>query len=82
MVYYDVAMIGSKLLVNAWLKHELCLFVTDKYLARTIVLLMEWLLEPCLDFVSYKCEHLIQCSRLHLTVSFLKLFKCMLQEIT
>jgi dynein heavy chain, axonemal len=81
IVYLDSATIDSKLLVDAWLKNELPRLITDNYLIKTIHFLFEWLLEPCLNFVTNKCEHYCACSKMHLCISFLRLFKCMINDI-
>lgn len=81
MVYFDPSTVGTKLLVDAWLKNDLPEIISDKYTVRTIKLLFDWLLEPCLDFIINSEEQIINCSKMHLTVSFLKLYKSFLWDL-
>lgn len=80
MIYLDPMTLGAKSLVNAWLKYHV-----PKYLLKpqvqTIAQLLEWLIEPCLNFVTKNCDQFIECSSMHLTLSFLKLLDCLLDEM-
>jgi hypothetical protein len=44
-------------------------------------MLLEWLLPPCLGFVGKYCKPFIKCHPMHLTVSTLTLYLCMMPEI-
>lgn len=46
----------------------------------TIILLIDWLIEPCLMFVMENCKQFIECSSNSLALSFFKLYESMLQE--
>lgn len=81
MVYFDPSTIGTKLLVDAWLKNDLVEIISDRQNVKTVGLLLEWLLDPCLDFVISHSEQIINCSKMHLTISFLKLYKSFLWEL-
>ena len=81
MIYSDPIFLGSKSLINAWLKNVYPKFFSLKQHIQTTKLLFDWLFEACLNFVIEKCEQYVSCGRMHLTASFLKLFECMLTEI-
>ncbi|XP_076842922.1 dynein axonemal heavy chain 3 [Brachyhypopomus gauderio] len=46
-----------------------------------IVDLFEWLVQPCLDFISHSCRFLVQTSPVHLAYSLMRLYSCLLDEI-
>lgn len=80
MIYLDETMIGPKTVLNTWLETKSPTFLS-KQQTSMISLLCHWIIEPCLDFVTRKCEQLLDCSKMHLTCSFIKLFECMLEDI-
>lgn len=43
--------------------------------------LLEWLVDPCLDFIRLECKMLIQTSPIHLVYSLQRLYSCLLDEI-
>lgn len=80
MIYLDEMVIGPKTLINTWLANIISEFLS-KQQTNMISMLCNWIIEPCLDFVSEKCDQFLICSKMHLTISFLKLFECMLEDI-
>jgi dynein heavy chain len=80
MIYLDTAILGPKSLTRAWLKHEMPVYL-DKPQKQKIELLCGWLLEPCLEFVTKNCDQFVHCSKMHLTINFLKLYSVMLEEM-
>ncbi|XP_072535232.1 dynein axonemal heavy chain 3 [Salminus brasiliensis] len=46
-----------------------------------IVDLFDWLVQPCLDFITYNCRFLVQTSPIHLAYSLMRLYSCLLDEI-
>jgi hypothetical protein len=80
MIYLDEMVIGPKTLINTWLTNTIPNFLS-KQQTNMISMLSNWIIEPCLDFVTEKCEQFLVCSKMHLTISFLKLFECMLDDI-
>ena len=81
MVYMDSDIIGTKLLIDAWIKNDLIQLISNHKHIQLINSLFNWLIDPCLDFVINNCEQFINCSKMHLVISFLKLFKSLLSEI-
>ena len=44
-------------------------------------MLFDWMLEPCLNFVSKYCKCLLTCHPMHLTKSMLNLYSCMMEDV-
>lgn len=80
MIYLDPMTLGPKSLLNAWLKYKIPKYLI-KSQVQTVIQLFDWLIEPCLDFITKNCDKFIECSQMHLTMSFLKLFECLLDEM-
>ncbi|KAM7384052.1 hypothetical protein PAMA_011415 [Pampus argenteus] len=47
-----------------------------------IVALFDWLVQPCLDFIDKECRFVVQTSPIHLAFSLMKLYTCLIDEIT
>ena len=43
--------------------------------------LLEWLVDPCLNFIRLECKMLINTSPIHLVYSLQRLYTCLLDEI-
>ena len=43
--------------------------------------LFHWLVDPCLDFVRHECHLFVTTSDIHLTVSLMRLYSCLMGEI-
>ena len=43
--------------------------------------LFDWLVDPCLDFVRHECQLFVNTSDIHLTVSLMRLYSCLMEEI-
>jgi hypothetical protein len=80
MIYLDTAILGTKSLIKSWIKNRMPSFL-DKPQKEKIELLAFWLIEPCTEFVTKNCEQFLYCSKMHLTVNFLKLYSIMLEEM-
>ncbi len=59
---------------NVWL------FIV-RFLCCPFQLMFSWLLPPCLNFVSKYCRQFVRCSSMHLTMSTLTLYSCMIQDV-
>eukprot|EP00064_Thunnus_orientalis_P010890 superscaffoldBa00001518_g10919 len=44
--------------------------------------LFDWLVQPCLDFIDTECRFVVQTSPIHLAYSLMKLYTCLMDEIT
>ncbi|XP_077987554.1 dynein axonemal heavy chain 3-like isoform X2 [Glandiceps talaboti] len=80
MIYMEPVQLGTKPLVETWIEHELPDFIT-KNQKDTIQLLFDWLLEPCLEFVSRNCKQYVKVSKMHMTKNMLVLYGTMMDEI-
>ncbi|KAL7390222.1 hypothetical protein ABVT39_017308 [Epinephelus coioides] len=47
-----------------------------------IVDLFDWLVQPCLDFIDSECHFVVQTSPIHLAYSLMKLYTCLMDEIS
>ncbi|XP_032391908.1 dynein heavy chain 3, axonemal isoform X1 [Etheostoma spectabile] len=47
-----------------------------------IVDLFDWLVQPCLDFIDRECRFVVQTSPIHLASSLMKLYTCLMDEIS
>uniref|UniRef100_A0A7N6BTR8 Dynein axonemal heavy chain 7 n=1 Tax=Anabas testudineus TaxID=64144 RepID=A0A7N6BTR8_ANATE len=47
-----------------------------------IVDLFDWLVQPCLDFIDRECRFVVQTSSIHLAYSLMKLYTCLMDEIS
>ncbi len=44
-------------------------------------MLFDWLVPPCINFVTKYCKHFVKCHAMHLTASLLTLYTSMLEEV-
>ncbi|XP_071775394.2 dynein axonemal heavy chain 3 [Centroberyx gerrardi] len=50
---------------------------------RELILdMFDWLVQPCLDFVASECRFVVQTSPIHLAYSLMRLYTCLLDEIS
>ncbi|XP_069555861.1 dynein axonemal heavy chain 3 [Brachyistius frenatus] len=47
-----------------------------------IIDLFDWLVQPCLDFIDRECRFVVQTSPIHLAYSLMKLYTCLMDEIS
>lgn len=80
MIYLDPMSLGPISLINSWIKHEIPSFLNKDHISL-LTQLLNWIVEPCLEYVEKFCDQFLNCSQMHLTLSFLKLLNCMLDEI-
>jgi dynein heavy chain len=80
MIYLDPDSLGPSTLINAWIKYNLPKHLNSQQI-NIINALFNWLFHPSLEFVLENCDQSVFCSNMHLTISFLKLFTCMLDDI-
>ncbi|MGH0152118.1 UNVERIFIED_CONTAM: hypothetical protein FKN15_029859 [Acipenser sinensis] len=81
MIYMEPMDLGWEPLVQSWLETKLPHFLTSEQ-RHLVKLLCEWLLPPCLDFIQKRCRPVVQSSQMHLTSALLKLYQCLLAEIS
>ncbi|XP_067934548.1 dynein axonemal heavy chain 3-like [Watersipora subatra] len=80
MIYMEPSLLGSEPLIQSWRDH--CIpDILNEYQKTVIRLLFEWLLPPSLNFVTRNCKHFVVCHPMHLTMSMLKLYSCLLEDV-
>ncbi|XP_030856161.1 dynein heavy chain 3, axonemal-like [Strongylocentrotus purpuratus] len=80
MIYMEPSQLGWQPLVASWMEHEVPDFIT-KQQKETMQMLFEWLLPPCLLHASRTCRQLVPMSPMHMTMSMLRLYKCLLTDV-
>ncbi|XP_041458176.1 dynein heavy chain 3, axonemal-like isoform X7 [Lytechinus variegatus] len=80
MIYMEPSQLGWQPLVASWMEHEVPDFIT-KQQKETMEMLFEWLLPPCLHHASRICRQLVPMSPMHMTMSMLRLYKCLLTDV-
>ena len=81
MIYLDSMSLGTRTLVKCWLKNHMPKHLDAKE-TKMLKLLFEWLLEPCLYFVTTNFRQYLNIGQMILTNSFLKLFDCLMDDMT
>ncbi|XP_041348477.1 dynein heavy chain 3, axonemal-like isoform X2 [Gigantopelta aegis] len=80
MIYMDPLQLGWQPLVASWMQTGFPENLSSKQ--KTMIgLLFEWILPPCLNFVSKNCKHLLSCHLMHVTMSMLKLYDCFMDDV-
>ncbi|XP_022099330.1 dynein heavy chain 3, axonemal-like isoform X3 [Acanthaster planci] len=80
MIYMEPVQLGWEPLVKSWMQHQLPDFMT-KPQREMVRMMFDWLLQPCLSHVIKQCRQLVPVSDMHMTMSMLKLFSCLLDEV-
>ncbi|XP_055958183.1 dynein axonemal heavy chain 3 [Patella vulgata] len=80
MIYLDAIQLGWEPLVKSWMETNLADSFTKEQ-TETIKMLFEWILPPCLNFVTKYCRHLLPCHLMHFTMSMLKLYGCLMDDV-
>ena len=44
--------------------------------------MFNWLVDPCIEFMKFNCKFHVQTSYIHLMTSMMRLFSCLLDEIS
>ena len=80
MIYMEPQLLGPEPLIQSWRDH--CVpDILNEQQKTSIGLLFEWLLPPTLNYVTKNCRHFVSCHPMHLTMSMLKLYGCLLEEV-
>ncbi|XP_069141245.1 dynein axonemal heavy chain 3-like isoform X4 [Argopecten irradians] len=80
MIYMDPLQLTWKPFVQSWMENDL----PDNLNAeqREIInMLFDWLLPPCVMFVTKYCKSLLTCHPLHLTMCLLRLYGCLMNDV-
>ncbi|KAL5473898.1 hypothetical protein EMCRGX_G028462 [Ephydatia muelleri] len=79
MIYMEPHQLGWRPLVESYMKKLPDAIVEED--KKLIMDMMEWLVQPSLDYIRHECHLFINTSPLHLVNSFLNLYTCMMDEI-
>ena len=80
MIYMEPQLLGPEPLVKSWRDYQIPSVLNEQQ-REVIRLLFEWLLPPCLNYVTKQCKHFVSCHPMHLTMSFLKLYGVLLEDV-
>jgi len=80
MIYMEPQLLGPEPLIKSWRDHCVPEILNEQQ-KETIRLLFDWLLPPSLSYVSKNCKHFVSCHPMHMTMSMLKLYGCLLEEV-
>ncbi|KAK6482322.1 dynein heavy chain 3 [Huso huso] len=84
MIYMEPMDLGWEPLVQSWLETKLPHFLTSeqKHLVKGPSACVAAAPPPCPDFIQKRCRPVVQSSQMHLTSALLKLYQCLLAEIS
>lgn len=80
MVYVEPSQIGCWPIITSWMRHVKENFpgLVNHY--GMIFSLLEWLCDPCVDFVKRHCRDIVPTAPINLAQSLLKMYECLLDE--
>ncbi|KAG2469298.1 DYH7 protein, partial [Polypterus senegalus] len=81
MIYMEPMDLGWEPLFHCWMETKLPDFITSEQ-KQLLKLLCEWLLPPCLAFVQKNCHTVVPSSMLHLAVTMMQLYECLLADLS
>ncbi|XP_053575219.1 dynein axonemal heavy chain 3-like [Bombina bombina] len=81
MIYMEAKDLGWEPLTESWLATQVPKTLTTEE-NQIVQMMCQWLLPACLDFVEKKCNFVIHTSSMHMTMSMLKLYECLLAKIS
>lgn len=80
MVYMDPAELGWQAVFKSWLQQTVPGEITPEQ-KENIKMLFDWLVPPTLSFVQKSCQQLVNCEPMHLVMSMLKLYSCLIEDV-
>ncbi|XP_032823200.2 dynein axonemal heavy chain 3 [Petromyzon marinus] len=80
MIYMEPHQLGWRPLKDSYME-TLPSSLTDEH-RELVGDLFEWLVQPCLDFIRSDCRFLVQTSPIHLAYSLMRLYSCLLDELS
>uniref|UniRef100_A0A0X3PWV9 Dynein heavy chain 3 n=1 Tax=Schistocephalus solidus TaxID=70667 RepID=A0A0X3PWV9_SCHSO len=80
MIFMEPSQLGWRPMVHSYLQHDLPPVLNEEH--RELVKdLFEWLVDPCLECVSFHCSQLMPVSELHAVKQLITLFDSLLDEM-
>lgn len=80
MIYMEPTQMGWKPMKESYMQHELPANLTQEH-RELVEDLFEWLVQPCLDFISHNCRLFIQTSHMHMVFTLQRMYSCLMDEI-
>ncbi|RZC36870.1 DHC N2, MT and/or AAA 6 domain containing protein [Asbolus verrucosus] len=78
VIYMDPKIIGWKLLVTSWLKYSD--FEWHKGYEENFIVLFDWVVPPCLQFIKTDCQQLCQVNEINLVKTAMQVLEMLLIE--
>jgi dynein heavy chain len=80
MVYVEPSSIGCWPLITSWMRHMKDNFpgLVDHF--KMIYELLEWFVDPCVDFTKKYCKEICPTAPINQAQSLLKMYECLLDE--
>ncbi|XP_068702145.1 dynein axonemal heavy chain 3-like [Montipora foliosa] len=80
MIYMEPSQLGWEPLVASWMDKEYPpnLSIASK---SSIQMMFDWLIPPCLEFVTRQCREFVRTSAMHMVSSMLNLYSILLDEM-
>ncbi|VDO05387.1 unnamed protein product [Rodentolepis nana] len=73
MIFMEPSQLGWRPMMNSYLQHKLPPALSDEH-RELLMALSEWLIDPCLEFVTNQCTQLLDISELHAVKQLITLF--------
>ncbi|CAH1793738.1 unnamed protein product [Owenia fusiformis] len=80
MIYLEPHQLGWKPFKDSYMQHNLPNTLAEEH-REMVDDLFNWLIDPSLYFLSHNCKTLIQTSDMHLVMSLMRLYTCLMDEI-
>ena len=81
MIYMDPTQLGWRPLKDSYMQHNLPSTLTKDHI-DLLEDLFAWFVDPCIEFIKMNCKFQVQTSFIHLMSSMMRLFSCLLDEIS
>ncbi|KAM4037486.1 dynein axonemal heavy chain 3-like [Anomaloglossus baeobatrachus] len=81
MIYMEAKDLGWEPLSESWITTKLPALLTVEE-SHIVQMMCRWLLPVCLHFVEKNCKFVIPTSPMHLTMSMLKMYECLLTNVS
>ncbi|XP_073413059.1 dynein axonemal heavy chain 3-like [Dendrobates tinctorius] len=81
MIYMEGKDLGWEPLTESWITAKLPSLLTAEE-SQIVQMMCRWLIPVCLEFVEKNCTFVIPTSPMHLTMSMLKIYECLLKNVS
>ncbi len=77
----EFSKLGWRPFKDSYIQHDLPQSLNKEHI-EIISDLFDWLVDPCIEFIKANCKFQIQTSYIHLMFSTMRLYSCMMDEIS